>query len=249
MITVKGEEEIKIMAEGAKILATVMQEVKKRVKPGITTAELERVAETLILNNGAKCGFKGYQGYPACLCTSINQQIVHAVPSERTLKEGDIVSLDLGVFYKGYHSDMAITVPVGQISPEAQRLLRVTKKALKRGIKKMRPGNTIGDIGNTIQRYVEDQGFSVIRDLCGHGIGKELHEDPRILNYGKRHKGPKIKEGMVFCLEPMVTMGSWELKQSEDGYGFETADGSLSCHFEHEVLVTKNGSRVLTEMR
>ncbi len=246
MITIKTPEEIKIMAEGGKILAKIIKELEKKVKPGITTKELDRVAETLIFKSGGTPSFKGYEGFPASLCTSINEELVHAVPSQRKLKEGDILSLDLGMKYQDYHSDMAITLPVGKISPEAQRLIRVTKKTLKRGIKKARPGNTFGDIGNTIQRYVEDQGFNVVRDLCGHGIGRELHEEPKILNYGKRHSGPEIKEGMVFCLEPMVIVGDWKLKKSKDGYGFETADGSLSCHFEHMMVVTKNGAKILT---
>ncbi|TET84523.1 MAG: type I methionyl aminopeptidase [Candidatus Nealsonbacteria bacterium] len=246
MITIKTPEEIKIMAEGGKILAKIIKELEKKVKPGITTKELDRVAETLIFKSGGTPSFKGYEGFPASLCTSINEELVHAVPSQRKLKEGDILSLDLGMKYQDYHSDMAITLPVGKISPEAQRLIRVTKKTLKRGIKKARPGNTFGDIGNTIQRYVEDQGFNVVRDLCGHGIGRELHEEPKILNYGKRHSGPEIKEGMVFCLEPMVTVGDWKLKKSKDGYGYETADSSLSCHFEHMMVVTKNGAKILT---
>jgi len=246
MIKIKSPEEIKIMAEGGKILASIMKELEKKVRPGITTKELDRFAESLILKSGGKCSFKGYQDFPACLCTSINEEIVHAVPSNRVLKEGDIISLDLGILYKGFHTDMAITIPVGKIDPEVQRLMRVTKKALKRGIKKVRPGNTFGDIGNTIQRYVESQGFNVVRDLCGHGIGRELHEEPKILNYGKRHLGPEIKEGMTFCLEPMVTVGDWKLKKSKDGHGFETQDGSLSCHFEHMMVVTKNGVKVLT---
>lgn len=246
MISIKTKEEIKIMAECGKILAKVMKELEKKVKPGISTKELDRAAEALILKSGGKCSFKGYEGYPTCLCTSVNNELVHAIPSKRILKDGDIISLDLGVFYKGYHSDMAVTVPVGKVSPEAQRLIRVTKKALKRGIKKARPGNTFGDIGNTIQRYVEGQGFGVVRDLCGHGIGKEVHEDPKILNFGKRHSGEEIKPGMVFCLEPMVTMGNWKIKKSQDGYGFETADGSLSAHFEHMMVATKNGVKVLT---
>lgn len=246
MITIKTQEEIKIMAEGGKILAKIIKELEKKVKPGITTKELDRVAETLIFKSGETPSFKGYEGFPATLCASINEELVHAVPSQRKLKEGDVLSLDLGMKYQGYHSDMAITLPVGKISPEAQRLIRVTKKALKRGIKKARPGNTFGDIGNTIQRYVESQGFNVVRDLCGHGIGRELHEEPKILNYGKRHSGPEIKEGMTFCLEPMVIVGDWKLKKSNDGHGFETADGSLSCHFEHMVVVTKNGVKVLT---
>ncbi len=248
MISIKTPEEIEIIAEGGKILAKIMKELEKKVQPGITTKELDRVAEALILKSGGKCSFKGHEGYPNCLCTSIDEEIVHAIPSKRVLKEGNILSLDIGMKYKGFHSDMAITVPVGKISPEAQRLIRVTKKALKRGIKKVKPGNKIGDISNTIQRYAEGQGFNVVRELCGHGIGKELHEDPQILNYGKRKNGPEIKEGMVFCLEPMVIVGDWHIKKSEDGYGYKTADNSLSCHFEHEVAVTKNGCQILTNM-
>lgn len=248
MITIKTPEEIKIMAEGGKILATVLSEVEKLIKPGITTIELDRAAEALVLKHGAKPAFKGYDGFPYSLCASVNEEIVHGFPSERILKEGDIIGLDLGVLYKGYNSDMAITVAVGKVSFEAKRLLMVTKKALKRGIKKVRPGNTIGDIGNTIQRYVEDQGLVVVRDLCGHGIGKEIHEDPKIPNYGARHKGEVLKEGMVICLEPMVTMGDWHLKKAKDGYGYATKDNSLTAHFEHTMAVTKEGVRVLTEL-
>ena len=246
MITIKTPEEISIMAEGARILAKIMGELERAVRPGITTEELDRVAETLILKLKAKPSFKNYQGFPATLCTSINEEIVHAVPSNRILKEGDILSLDTGMRYKGFHSDVAVTVPVGKVSPEAQRLIRVTKKSLKRGIKKVRPGNTFGDIGNTIQRYVESQKFNVIRELCGHGIGKNLHEDPQILNYGKRHKGPEIKEGMVICIEPMVTAGDWRIKKGKDGQSFVTCDGSLSAHFEHMVAVTKSGAKILS---
>lgn len=247
MITVKSKEEIEIMRAGGKILAQIMKEVEKKVKPGITTKELDRVAETLILKSGGKCSFKGYEDYPSCLCTSINEEIVHVAPSERILKEGDIISLDLGIFYKGFHVDMAVTLPVGKVLPEVQRLIRITKKALKRGVKKVRPGKTFGDISNTIQRLVESQGFNVVRDLCGHGIGKHLHEDPQILNFGKRRTGPKIEEGMIFCLEPMVIVGDYHIKKSEDGYGFETEDGSLSAHFEHTVVVTKTGCKLLTK--
>lgn len=246
MIPIKSPEEIQIMAEGGKILAKIMRELEKRVKPGITTKDLDGLAESLVLKSGGKCSFKGYEGFPNCLCTSINGEIVHGIPSERVLRDGDILKLDLGYFYKGFHTDMAITFPVGRVSFEAQRLIRVTKKVLKLAIKKARPGNTFGDIGNTIQRYVESQGFNVVRELCGHGIGKELHEEPQVLNYGKRHSGEEIKEGMVFCLEPMVTIGDWKIKKSKDGYGFETADGSLSAHFEHTIAVTKNGTKILT---
>jgi len=245
-INIKTPAEIEIMAEGGRILAKIMKELKRRVKPGITTKELDEIAEKLILKSGGEPSFKGHQGFPATLCTSINEEIVHALPSERILKKGDIISLDLGIFYKGFHSDMAITLPVDKIEPEVLRLIWVTKKALKRGIKKTRPGNTIGDIGNAIQRYVESQGFNVVRELAGHGIGRKLHEEPEILNYGKRHSGFEIKEGMVFCLEPMVTMGNWKIKKSADGYGYQTEDNSLSAHFEHTIAVTQNGCRILT---
>jgi methionyl aminopeptidase len=257
MISIKTPKEIEIMAEGGKILAKIMKELEKNVRPGIPTKELNRLAESLILKSGGKCSFKGYKDsngysaipYPACLCTSINEEIVHAVPSNRILKEGDIISLDLGIFYKGFHTDMAITVPVGKVSSQAKRLILVTKKALELAIKKVKPGNTFGDIGNTIQKYVESQGFNVIRDLCGHGIGKEVHEDPQILNYGKRHSGEKIKEGMVFCIEPMVSIGDWHIKRKKDGIGYQTVDGSLSAHFEHTVAVMKDGCLVLTKLK
>ncbi len=249
MIPIKTKKEIEIMIEGGRIIAKIIKELEKQVRPGITTKELDRLAESLIFKYGGKCSFKGYQGFPACLCTSINEEIVHVAPSARQLKEGDIISLDLGIFYKGFHTDMAVTVPVGKVVPEVQRFIRVTKKALKRGIKKIRPGNTLGDIGNTIQRYVENQGFNIVRDLCGHGIGRELHEEPKILNYGKRRTGPEIKEGMVFCLEPMITTGDWRIKKTKDGFGFQTQDGSLSAHFEHTIVVVKGGVKILTMLK
>ncbi len=234
------------MAEGGRILAKIMKELEKKVQPGITTTELDRVAEALILKSGGQCSFKGYEGYPACLCVSINQEIVHAVPSERIIKEGDIVSLDLGLLLKGYHTDMALTLAVGKISPAVKKLVNVTEEALKKGMKGVRPGNTFGDISQTIQRYVEGKGFNVVRDLCGHGIGQNLHEDPQILNYGQKGTGEEIKEGMVFCLEPMVATGNGKIKKSKNGYAYETADGSLSAHFEHTIAVTKRGCKVLT---
>ena len=248
MISIKSKEEIKLMAESGKILAKIMKELKEKVKPGITTKELDRAAEALILKSGGEPNFKGYEGFPATLCTSINEEIVHVVPSERKLKEGDIISLDIGMKYRGFHSDMAITVPVGKARPEIQRLIRVTKKALKRGIKKAKVGNTFGDVGNTIQRYVEGQGFNVVRELSGHGIGRELHEDPKIPNYGKRKTGSEIKTSMVFCLEPMVTVGDWKIKKAKDGFGYETVDGSLSAHFEHTIAIIKNGPQILTNL-
>jgi len=258
MINIKVAEEIEIMAEGGKILAKIMKELEKQVRPGITTKELDKVAEDLILKSGGKCSFKGYQGFPTCLCASINEEIVHAVPSERKLKEGDIISLDLGILYKGFHTDMAVTLPVRIVNPEVQRLIDVTKKALEIGIEKLKPGNYIGDISKAIQKYVEREGFNVVRELCGHGIGRKLHEAPQILNsvsfdevtvdkvkYQEDAK-IKLKEGMVLCLEPMVTVGDWRIKKSKDGFGYETEDGSLSCHFEHTIAVTENGAKILT---
>lgn len=248
MTYVKTKEEIAIMAEGGKILAEVLKEITKMAKPGTTTLELDRAAEALIVKKGAKPAFKGYEGFPYSLCASVNDIVVHGFPTNYVLKEGDLVGLDLGVLHKGFNTDMAVTVGIGEISFEAKRLLDVTKKSLRLGIKKVRAGVTTGDVGNTIQRYIEDQGFGVVRDLCGHGIGKEVHEDPQIPNYGQRHKGVELKEGMVICIEPMVTVGDHKLKTAKDGYGFATVDGSLTAHFEHTLVVTKDGAKVLTDI-
>lgn len=269
MITIKTPEEIEIMAEGGEILARIMKELEKQVGPGIATKTLDELAEELIFKSGGKCSFKGYressgesaEPFPACLCTSINEEIVHALPSERTLKEGDIISLDLGIFYKGFHTDMALTISVGRVNLEIQRLIDVTKKALEIGIEKVKPGNRIGDISRAIQKYVEGQNFGVIRELCGHGIGRKIHEAPQILNsvsfdkttvdkVGFQEDGKiELKEGMVLCLEPMVTVGDWHIKKSKDGFGYKTKDGSLSCHFEHTVAATKNGAEILTMLK
>jgi methionyl aminopeptidase len=244
----KSKEEIALMREGGKILAQIMKEVKQKVYPGVTTLFLNECAEKLIKESGGKASFKGYKGFPFALCTSVNEVIVHGVPSEYKLKEGDILSLDIGIFYKGFHTDMAITVPVGKINGEAVRIIRETKKALKRGIKKVREGNTFGDIGNTIERHIGKTEFSIVRGLCGHGIGRELHEEPQVFNEGKRRKGMPLEKGLVFCIEPMVSMGSVEIKTSSDKMGVETADGSLSAHFEHTVALTEKGAVVLTEI-
>jgi methionyl aminopeptidase len=247
MITIKTKEEIQIIREGGKILSNTLKELEKMAHIGVTTLELNRAAEALILSAGAKPAFKGYEGFPYALCASVNENIVHGYPSNYALKNGDILKLDLGVLYKGFNTDSAITVAVGDVSYEARRLINVTKKSLRLGIKKAKVGNTIGDIGNTIQRFVEDQGFSVVRDLCGHGIGKTVHEDPKIPNYGKRGTGEKILEGMVICLEPMVTMGKYDLRKSDDGYGYATRDNSLTAHFEHTISITEKGAIILTE--
>ena len=246
MVNIKTEKEIQTIKEGGRILATVLKELEKMVKPGVTTLELDRAAEALIVSMGAKPAFKGYDGFPYSLCASVNENIVHGYPSSYALKEGDIIGLDLGVLYKGFNTDMATTVAVGNVSFEAKRLVDVAKKSLRLGIKKAKVGNTVGDIGNTVQRFVEDQGFGVVRDLCGHGIGKTVHEDPKIPNFGKRQNGAPLVEGMVICIEPMVTMGDYNLRKSNDGYGYATRDNSLSAHFEHTIAITKKGPMILT---
>lgn len=266
MITIKTPEEISVMEAGGKILARIIDELALMVKPGAAAENFEREAERLIQKTQGKCSFKGQDGFPSCLCFSVNEEIVHGLPKGKKLKDGDVVSLDLGIFFNletlikgkidqkkypnlknGFHTDMAKTYLVGEVDSELQRLVRVTKKALKRGIKKCKPGVTFGDIGETIERYISGQGFGIVRDLCGHGIGKELHEDPEIPNYGARHSGAKLKEGMVFCLEPMFTSGSGKIKRGKDGFSFVSEDGSVAAHFEHMVAVTKDGARVLTE--
>ena len=248
MISIKTPQQIQKIKESCIILASLMKELPKIVKPGVTTKSIDSFAENFIIKAGAKPGFKGYNGFPATLCISINDEIVHGIPSDVVLKEGDIVSLDGGVFYKGFHSDMAITLPVGNVDTETKRLIRATKKALKRGIKKSKVGNTFGDVSNSIQRYAEDQGFGIVKNLCGHGIGKKLHEDPEILNYGKRRSGEDIKEGMCFCLEPMLSIGmSGETKQEKNGT-YKTKDGSLSAHFEHLIAIIDGKPKVLTEI-
>ncbi len=247
-IPVKTKEEIEIMARAGKILALILDSLKKEIRAGIKTKDLDLKARQLINFYKAKPAFLGYDNFPAVLCVSVNDIIVHGVPSDHQLKTGDIISLDLGIKYGGFYVDMAVTMPVGKVDSEALRLIKTTKKALKRAIKKVRPGNTFGDVSNTIQRYIEKRGFFVIKDLCGHGIGKKLHEPPEILNYGKRKTGPLLREGMVFCIEPMASISAEKTKKSDDICGYKTIDGSLSAHFEHTVAVTKNGARILTKI-
>ncbi len=244
----KSEKEIAVIREGGRILAETMESLKSKVSPGVTTASLNAYAEKIIRDKKGKPSFKGYRNFPAALCTSVNETIVHETPSKYTLKEGDILSLDLGFFYKGFHTDMAVTIPVGKVDGEAMRLIRETKKALKRGIKQVKKGSTLGDVGNTISRHAKRSGFFIIEGLCGHGIGREIHEEPQVLNEGKRHKGLPIETGMVFCIEPMLSVGGREIKEGSDGTSIQTADGSLSAHFEHTVAITEKGTVVLTEL-
>ncbi|MFH0987393.1 MAG: type I methionyl aminopeptidase [Patescibacteria group bacterium] len=248
MIKLKTVAEISVMREGALILAKVIEELKKDARIGVTTKELDDSAKNLIEQSGGKPSFLNFEGYPAVLCTSLNEEIVHALPSERILREGDVLSLDLGIIWKGYHSDMAVTLGIGRISPLAEKLISITRQAMEIGIRECRTGNTTGDVGYRIQNYVRDNGFEVVRELCGHGIGRKLHEEPQILNIGKKSGGQKIKEGMVLCIEPMVMVGDWKIEKTSDGLGYKTKDNSLSCHFEHEIAVTRKGPWVLTRL-
>jgi len=255
MIPIKTNEEIKIMRQAGKRLAHILQLLVKSVRPGISTLELDRLAEKLILESGAEPAFKNYQpdtasgrsGYPATLCVSINQEVVHGIPrADRILKEGDIIGLDCGLKLNGYYSDMAVTIGVGKIKPADQKLIDVTKKSLSLGIKKIKNGVHLGDVSAAIQRYVEKNSFSVVRNLSGHGIGKKLHEEPSILNFGQPATGPILKAGMTLAIEPMVNAGTWKITTASDGWTIITADGQNSAHFEHTILVTKKGAEILT---
>ncbi len=245
MVIVKTPKEIQIMREGGKILAKIIKELAKSTKAGVKTEELDKLAEKLARKYKAQPSFKGYKGYSKNICISINEELVHCLPSKREIKEGDIVSSDFGIRYKGLCTDTATTLGIGKIDPKAKKLINVTKKALYIGIKQVKSGASVGDIGSAIQKYVERQGFSVVRDLSGHGVGKEVHEPPQILHYGKPGRGKKLEEGMTICIEPMACTGSYKIKQRKDK-SFVTLDGSLSAHFEHTVLVTKRGYQILT---
>lgn len=236
------------MAQGGKILAKVLKKVAKYVRVNITTQELDKLAKELVFRYGGKPSFEGYEGYPAGLCTSVNEEIVHGIPGKRKLKSGDVIGLDLGVLYKGYYTDAAITVPVGKVSSGVLKLIKVTKKALEKGIGEVRVGNHIGDISAAIGEYVEKEGFNVVRNLVGHGVGKNVHEEPQISNNGKPGTGPELKMGMTLALEPMVNMGGYQTRQKDDGWTFVTQDKSYSAHFEHTVAVTKKGPRILTKI-
>jgi len=236
------------MAEASRIVAEVLEEIRKSVSPGVTTKDLDGMAESYILSRKAKPAFKGYRGYPASVCTSINEQVVHGIPSPSKLKEGDILSLDIGVQYKGFYGDAAVTLPVGEISDQAKKLLSVTESALDAGIKKAVIGNRLSDISSVIQGCVESEGFSVVRNFVGHGIGRGLHEEPQIPNFGKPGEGPRLLEGMTLAIEPMVNAGGWEVVIESDGWTAVTKDRSLSAHFEHTIAITKNGQNILTKL-
>ena len=236
------------MRRAGHIVRQVLERVRVAVKPGASTADLDRVAEEALKEFGARAAFKGYHGYPAVLCTSVNSEVVHGIPSSRRmLKEGDIVSLDFGAIVDGYYGDSAITVAVGEkIDPKTERLLKVTEESLKKAISVVKPGATLGDIGEAVQTMVEAEGFSVVRDFVGHGIGTSMHEDPQVPNFGQAGKGMKLKAGMVFAIEPMVNAGKPEVRVLKDGWTAVTDDGSMSAHFEHTVAVTDTGATILT---
>jgi len=248
VIQLKSAREIDLMAQGGKILGATVEHLRGVVQPGMTTGDLDAVAEEFIRSHdGAVPAFKGLYGFPGSICSSVNQEIVHGIPSKkRVLKDGDIVSLDVGVGYKGYFTDSATTVGVGTISPEAQRLLDVTQESLEAGIAAALPGNHIGDIGNAVQLVVEAAGFSVVRDLVGHGIGVEFHEEPQVPNYGKPKRREKLVPGLTLAIEPMVNVGGPATRTLKDRWTIVTVDGSLSAHFEHTVAITETGNLVLT---
>jgi len=246
MIPLKSEKDLELLRASGKILARIMPKLRQVLKAGISTREIDEIAAELIKKENAQPAFKGYNGYPANICTSINEEIVHGIPSGRVLEEGDIISLDIGINYQGYFTDAAITQGIGIIDSRKQKLIDVTKKALAEGIKKVKPGNCLSDISYAVQNYVESYGFSVVREFVGHGIGKSLHEEPEIPNFGLPHRGPRIKSGMVFAIEPMVNAGTWRSKFLDNQWTAVTADNLPSAHFEHTIAVTDKGPEILT---
>jgi methionyl aminopeptidase len=247
LIVRKSRAELETMREGGRITAACLRMLAENVRPGATTRELDRLAEEFIYDHGGRPEFKGYQGFPASICASPNAMIVHGIPGPYRLKEGDIISLDVGVRYEGFVTDSANTVPVGEIPQETERLLETTRRCLEAATEQTTPGNKLGDIGHAIQSLAESRGYGVVRDLISHGVGRKMHEDPQIPNYGRPGTGARLMPGMTFAIEPMITLGAYDIRISEwDGWSIYTADGSLSAHFEHTVAVTESGPWVLT---
>jgi len=246
MIIIRSPREIDQIRKANVVVAEVLERLRTLVVPGVTTDELDGISEDIILSKGAVPAFKGYRGYPKTLCISINEEVVHGIPNKRKLKEGDIVSIDVGTNLHGYFGDAAITLPVGEVHPEAKRLLEVTEKALYIGIGMAKVGNRLFDISHAIQVWVESNGFSVVRDFVGHGIGKSLHEDPQIPNFGSPNQGPRLEKGMIFALEPMVNEGTYEVRVLDDGWTVVTADGKPSAHFEHTIAITDGDAMILS---
>jgi methionyl aminopeptidase len=247
LIVCRSKSEIEKLRRSGRMVSEVLQETRQRVRPGVTTLDLEEFVEHRLVGLGARPAFKGYRGYPCCLCASVNQEIIHGIPSaRRQLREGDIVSLDLGVVVDGYFGDSALTVPVGHISEPLERLLKVTRECLTLGIAQAKAGNRVGDVSAAVQQHAESNGYSVVRDFVGHGIGRALHEEPQVPNYGQAGHGPKLKEGMVIAIEPMLNAGGADVRVLDDQWTAVTADGGYSAHFEHMVAITSNGADVLT---
>jgi methionyl aminopeptidase len=247
MIFLKNPEEIEKMSASGKVVAEILSEIRSRIKPGVTTQELDLLAARLSMKKKARPAFKGYHGFPFSLCVSVNEEVVHGFPSGRRLKDGDIVSLDFGVWLDGYYGDAAFTQAVGQVSPEAERLIRVTRESLFKGLEQVRAGRRLGDVSFAVQQHVEGHRFSIVRQFVGHGIGKALHEDPQVPNFGESGRGILLKPGMVLAIEPMVNAGGSEVEIKADGWTAVTKDRSLSAHFEHTVAITENGCRILTQ--
>ena len=245
-IIIKSDTEIDAMRKAGRIVAEILQKLQERVRPGMKTKELDIIAETELEIRRVTPSFKGYHGFPANICVSVNNEIVHGIPGDKALREGDIVSLDFGVIYDGFQGDAAITVPVGEISPVAKRLIDTTREALEKGIAAAKAGATLGDISAAIQAFAESNNYSVVREYTGHGIGREMHEDPQIPNFGDPGDGPVLRRGMTLALEPMVNVGAWETVVKEIQWTVVTADGALSAHFEHTVAITDNGPDILT---
>ena len=248
MIVLKSKREIEIIRANGRIVAQTLKIIGENIKPGIKTKELDRLAKEFIKQSQAQPAFFGYRGFPANICISINEEVVHGIPDERELEEGDIVSVDVGVFKNGYYADAAYTYTVGKVSPEALKLIEVTRSSLYKGIEACKAGANLFDISYVIQTYVEANGFQVVRELVGHGIGQNMHEEPQIPNYGNKGEGPILEEGMVLAIEPMVNQKTFEVKTKEDQWTVVTADGSLSAHFEHTVALTANGTEILTTL-
>ncbi|QAA30844.1 type I methionyl aminopeptidase [Clostridium manihotivorum] len=246
MIILKNDNEIDLMRKAGRLLGEVLLLLEENIRPGITTAELDKIAEEFITKHGAKPSFKGLYGFPSSLCISVNEVVVHGFPGKYRLKEGDIISVDGGVFLNGYHSDAARTFAVGEISDQAKKLIDVTRESFFKGIEKAHVGNRLTDISYDIQQYVEANGFSVVRDYVGHGIGKDVHEDPEVPNFGRPGRGPKLTEGMVLAIEPMVNIGDYHVKTLSDDWTVVTVDGSLSAHYENTVAILPNGPEILT---
>ena len=247
MIHLKTNEEIEIMRECNLLVSRTLAEVGRNIREGVTTRELDRIAETFIRDHGAEPAFLGYQGYPASICISINEQVVHGIPGDRVIKQGDIVSVDVGTFLKGFVGDSAYTFAVGEVSREARQLLEVTKEALYKGTAQAKAGNRVGDISAAVQEYAESFGYGVVRELVGHGVGRKMHESPEVPNFGARGRGPLLKEGMVICIEPMINMGTKAVVFERDGWTVRTKDNKPSAHFEFAVAIRRDGADILTD--